>query len=305
MSFLIKILGSNSAMPAHDRNHTAQLIKIQNQYFLIDCGEGTQMQLVRYKVRFHRINHIFISHLHGDHYFGLIGLLSTMHLQGRKNAIHIYGPKGLSEILLVQFKYTHTVLNYQIIFHALKPDSKEIIYEDQHIEVETIPLDHRIDCTGFLFREKIKPYKLNKETLPKDLSLKQIATLKKGEDIINGDGQIKYHNTALTLGPKKSRTYAYCSDTRYTEDILPQIKNVDVLYHEATFLKEKSDRAADTFHSTAEQAATIAFKANAGKLMLGHFSTRYKDLDPVLDEAKTVFDNTIIAEEGMEIAIEE
>ena len=292
-------------MPAHDRNHTAQLLKIQNQYFLVDCGEGTQLQLVRYKIRFHKINHIFISHLHGDHYFGLIGLLSTMHLQGRQNDIHIYGPKGLKEILMVQFRHTHTVLNYKIHFRELLADESEVIYEDKVLQVETIPLDHRIDCTGFLFREKSKPYKLNKEKLPKDLSLQQIASLKKGEDIVNGNGEVKYRNEALTLGPKKSRSYAYCSDTRYNEDIVPQIRNVDVLYHEATFLKEKSDRAASTFHSTAEQAAIIAQKASAGKLMLGHFSTRYKDLEPVLDEARTVFDNTIIAEEGLEIQIDE
>jgi len=292
-------------MPAHDRNHTAQLIKIQHHYFLVDCGEGTQLQLVKYKIKFHKINHIFISHLHGDHYFGLIGLLSTMHLQGRRSDLHIYGPKGLAEILIIQFKHTRTVLNYKIIFHDLKPDVSEKIYDDKNIIVETIPLDHRIDCTGFLFREKPKPHKLNKEKLPKDLTFKQIAQLRKGEDITNGNGHVKYKNKALTLGPKKSRSYAYCSDTRYNEGILKQIKNVDVLYHEATFLKEKSDRAASTFHSTAEQAATIASKAKAGTLMLGHFSTRYKNLEPVLDEAKTVFDNSIIASEGMEFSIEE
>jgi ribonuclease Z len=211
----------------------------------------------------------------------------------------------LAEILIVQFKYTHTILNYQLIFHELKPDISEKIFENKHLMVETIPLDHRIDCTGFLFREKKKPFRLDKEKLPSDLTLKQIASLKKGEDIMNGSGEVKYRNSSLTLKPRKSRSYAYCSDTRYNESILKQIKNVDVLYHEATFLKEKSERAASTYHSTAEQAATIASKASAGTLMLGHFSTRYKDLEPVLEEARTVFDNTIIAEEGLEITIRE
>ncbi len=207
------------------------------------------MQLAKYKIRFNRINHIFISHLHGDHYLGLVGLLSTMHLNKRTETLYLYGPAGLAEIISLQFKYSDTRLNYKINFRELS-QTREAIYENDNITVETIPLHHRIQCTGFLFKEKPKRRRINKEVLPDNLSLQQIIRLKKGEDLYDQSGKLLYANLQLTLPPKKSRSYAYCSDTKYTETILAQIAGVDVLYHESTFLEKDSLRAGDTFHST-------------------------------------------------------
>jgi ribonuclease Z len=302
LTFVLKILGSNSAAPAFNRNPTSQLLHIEQNYFLIDCGEGTQMQLNKYKVRFNRIDYIFISHLHGDHYLGLTGLLSTMHLNKRTEDLYLFGPTGIAEILTLQFKYSDTRLHYKIHFRELT-QSREMIFENENLTVETIPLNHRIQCTGFLFREKPKRRRLNKAVLPENLSLSQIVRLKKGEDIVNAQGNLIYKNEELTLPPKKSRSYAYCSDTRYHEPIIAQIAGVDLLYHESTFLEVEAQRASETFHTTARQAAQIAQQAKVQQLILGHYSSRYKDLSPFLEEARSIFPNTILSIEGEDIEV--
>jgi ribonuclease Z len=305
MAFKITILGSSGAVPAYGRMPSAQFIEVENHYFLIDCGEGAQLQLMKYDLNMHRIDHIFISHLHGDHYLGLMGLIFTLHLNKRKNDLHVYSHKGLDEIITLQLQYSKSALNYKIVFHQLTPGKKEVIFENKFIIVETIPLLHKLDCSGFLIREKQKPRRIDKELLPDNLSILQLNKLKSGEDILNDEGNMLYKNEALTLSPRKSRSYAYCSDTQYYEAIVEQVKAVDVLYHEATFMEEDADKAAETKHSTVKQAATIALKANPVRLLIGHFSARYKDLLPVIDEAKRVFPNTYLALEGETFTIED
>lgn len=305
MSFQIKILGSNSASPAHDRNQTSQLLTIGSDHFLIDCGEGTQIQLIRYKTRFHKISHIFISHLHGDHYLGLMGLLLTMHLQRRSLELFLFGPAGLDEIITTQLRHSHTVLNYKLHFTTLKPDGFNLIYENKALTVHSFPLVHRIACTGFLFKEKPKQRRMNKNKILPEMSGDDISLLKQGKDICDASGVVKWHSLHYTLPPRRSRSFAYCSDTKYAPEILQYIKNVDLLYHESTFSKEHEQRATETFHSTAEQAALIAKEANAGTLILGHYSVRYKDLSPLLSEAKSVFFNSRLAIEGENIEVEE
>lgn len=272
---------------------------------MVDCGEAAQMQLMRFQANFHRINHIFISHLHGDHYLGLMGLIFTMHLQRRVNDLHIYSHRGLDEIITTQLRYSRSAPAFKIIFHRLEKGVRETIYEDDMLMVETIPLSHKIRCSGFLFREKTKPRRVDKSRLPQGLLLQQIANLKKGHDIIDPDGNILYHNHELTFAPRKSRSYAYCSDTAFLETMADQIKDIDLLYHEATFTQEEEARAHETLHSTAAQAATLARLAGVNKLLLGHFSARYRDLAPVLSEAQAIFPNTILAEEGIEITIQD
>lgn len=305
MSFSLKILGSNSAAPAHNRHQTSQLLTVQNHTFLIDCGEGTQIQLIKYKLKAQKINNIFISHLHGDHYLGLMGLISTMHLQNRTNDLFIYGPAGLAEIITLQLQYSQTILNYKIKFQEIDTSRRKVLFEDEVMEVETIPLNHRIGCAGFLFREKPKKRRIIKERLPNNFSLKNILSLKNGDDIFDANGEVLYNNDNMTLPPRKSRSYAYCSDTKYDEKIIEQIKAVDLLYHESTFLSDREERASQTFHSTARQAATIAKKAEVGKLLLGHYSIRYRELQPLLDEAREVFENVALAIEGETIEIPE
>jgi ribonuclease Z len=303
VDFELKILGSSSAAPSPNRNHTAQVLTIGNQINLIDCGEGTQMQLIRFKVKLQRISNIFISHLHGDHYFGLSGLLSSMHLQNRTSPLNLYAPPGLAEILSLQFRYSGTNLTYKINFFEVDTQVYKKVYEDKHILVHTLPMLHRVPCCGYIFREKPKPRHLIKDRLPEWLTPPQLVRLKYGEDIRNEHGDILVHNPDVTTDPKRSRSYAYCSDTRYKEDILPYIKNVDLLYHEATFMDDLRERAGYTYHSTAHQAATLAAKAAVKRLLIGHFSVRYKDLTPLLLEAKKVFDNTALAIEGKTIAV--
>ncbi|MBL7839716.1 MAG: ribonuclease Z [Cyclobacteriaceae bacterium] len=305
MAFKITILGSSGAVPAYGRMPSAQFIEVENNYFLIDCAEGAQLQLMKFDLHMHRIDHIFISHLHGDHYLGLMGLLFTLHLNKRKNDLHIYSHKGLDEIITLQLKYSKSALNYKIIFHQLTPGKKEVIFENKFVMVETIPLLHKLDCSGFLIREKQKPRRIDKEMLPQNLSILQLNKLKAGEDLLDEVGNVLYRNDKLTLPPRKSRSYAYCSDTQYFEDIIEQIRDIDVLYHEATFMEEDADKALETRHSTVKQAATIAMKAQPTRLLIGHFSARYKDLLPVIDEAKRVFQNTYLALEGETFTIED
>ena len=305
MGFELKILGANSAKPAYNRNQTSQLLTVQNELFLIDCGEGTQLQLSHYKIKVSRIKHIFISHLHGDHFFGLIGLISTMHLQRRATPLNLYGPPGLAEIITMQLKVSGTVLSYPLHFNEINPEKSCRVFENDKITIQTIPLIHRIPCVGFLFREKIKPRRIIKEKIQKEFYLVDMVRLKNGEDIMDENDSVIYKNTDYTLPPKKSRSYAYCSDTRYHEGIISHIKGVDLLYHEATFLSDREQRAEETFHATARQAALIAKKAEVGQLLIGHYSSRYRDITPFEAEAKQVFDNTILAIEGETIYIED
>ncbi|MDB5263984.1 MAG: ribonuclease [Adhaeribacter sp.] len=303
MEFELTILGSSSATPSYNRNHTAQILTIGNQLNLIDCGEGTQMQLMRYKVKHQRICNIFISHLHGDHFFGLFGLLSTMHLQQRTTPLTIFGPPGLADILTLQFKYSNTHYTFKLIFRELDTTAYAQVFEDKYITVHTLPMQHRVSCCGFLFREKPKPRHLVKANLPTFLTPPQLIKLKNGEDLLDEAGNILVKNEEVTRAPSHSRSYAYCSDTRYKEDLIPYLQDVDLLYHEATFLDNMLERAVYTYHSTARQAATLAQKANVKRLLIGHFSARYKDLNPLLEEAKAVFDNTHLAIEGKKIGL--
>jgi ribonuclease Z len=304
MSFKVTILGSSGALPAYGRYPTAQFVEIQNHYFLIDAGEGVQQQLSRYQIPFHKISHIFISHLHGDHYLGLTGLLFTMHLQRRVNDLHLYSHQGLDEILLLQLKHSKSVLNYKIIFHTLDASKVNLIFEDAALTVESFPLFHKIDCTGFKFSEKVKSLRINKELLREDMLLQHIARLKTGEDVLNDDGSTVYKSADFTLPPRASFTYAYCSDTAFFEELIPTILNADLLYHESTFMEEDKDKAAETRHSTAAQAATMASMASVKKLIIGHFSARYRELEPMLKEARAIFPATSLAIEGETFELE-
>lgn len=303
MVFKITILGSNSAVPTIKRNPTAQLVNHNERFFLIDCAEGTQLQLRRYKIRFQRINHIFISHLHGDHFFGLIGLISTMHLLGRKKELHVYGPSKLEEIIQIQLDASQTELNYPFYFHPIDTETSELIYEDNKLEIHTIPLDHRIPTSGFLFKEKQGKRRLKKKMIAKyDIPIEKLSGIKNGDDYTDMNSHV-IENEKLTDGPYPTRTYAYCSDTRYHEPIIPIIRNADLLYHETTFMNDRSEVAADKYHATTVEAATIAKKAEVKKLVIGHFSTRYDNTNELLQETKKVFANSDIASDGKEFDI--
>lgn len=297
------ILGSNAAAFAYGRHHTAQVLKYQSKLFLIDCGEGTQIQMRKYKVKLSRLHAIFISHLHGDHYLGLTGLLNTMHLFGRVAPLRLVGPPGLRDILTLQLRYSHTTLTYPIEFTEWLPNTEMIVYEDAKLTVQTLPLSHKIDCSGYLFKEKPKPLRINRSALPTHLAPSEISRIKKGQDVMSVDGTVKYRSADLTLPPLPCSSYAFCSDTQYLPELAERIKGVDLLYHESSFLSEMADRAEQTRHSTAKQAALIAHDAKAGQLLLGHFSGRYKNLDPFLKEARSVFENTELAIEGETFSI--
>lgn len=270
---------------------------------MIDCGEGTQLQLKKHKVKFSKINYIFISHLHGDHYYGLIGLISTMHLYGRTTTLNLFGPPGLLEIISLQLKYSDTSLKFDINFKEWTPEMSEVIFENNYMTVETFPLNHRISCSGFVFKEKPLSKKIIKENLPADILPSQIAILKKGQDVKDGNGEILFAASDYTSDPRDPFIYAFCSDTKFTTDIIPYVKNADLIYHEATFMEDMADRAELTYHSTAKQAAELAKKSNAKKLILGHFSTRYKELEPVLAEAKEIFENSYLGLEGTDFIL--
>ncbi len=258
MNFTLTVLGSNAAIPANNRNLSAHLLNANERFFLIDCGEGTQFQLRRYHISFQRIKQVFISHLHGDHFFGLIGLLNSMHLLGRKEELHLYAPAMLEEIINLQLEVSQTTLNYSLVFHPLQMDQYDLVLEQERISVHSFPLRHSIPTCGFVFREKNPPRKV-----------------------------------------PEARSYAYCSDTGYSESIIPFIQEVGLLYHEATFMQALADAAAGKLHSTAMEAATIAAKARVKKLIVGHFSARYEDVGPLLAEARAVFPETYPAEEGI------
>lgn len=302
-TFELTILGSSSATPTATRNPTSQLLNIAERFFLIDCGEATQIQLRRYKCRFQKIDHIFISHLHGDHFLGLPGLLASMHLLGRKQKLTIYGPAALEEIINLINSQSETQLNYPITFVHTNDGGLHKLFEDNKVEVYSFPLRHRIPTTGFLFKEKPLPRNVDKYKLEKyKVSLADIHKLKKGEDVISEEGQ-PIRNEDLTLPPYPARSYAFCSDTIFHESLAEMIKGVDLLYHESTFLEDKMDRAKATFHSTAKQAAQMAVLSGAKQLVLGHFSARYDQLEPFIVEAGSVFEQVILATEGKKISL--
>jgi ribonuclease Z len=301
MSFEINILGCGSASPTSLRNPSAQVVQVQERYFLIDCGEGTQVQIRKNKIRMQKINHVLISHLHGDHYFGLIGLLSTFHLLGREKEIHIYGPEDLKNVIYTQLKASNTYLKYDLHFHSLNFNEKELIFEDKRVEVFSFPMRHSIDVCGFIIQEKQKPRKINRKAVDAyNVPVYELNRIKDGADYEMEDGSL-IENKKLTFDSNPSYSYAYCSDTSFYPQMVESIKSVDLLYHEATFGKDLEKLAKQTKHSTAEQAALIAKEANAKQLVLGHYSARYIDLNVLLDEAKTVFENTILANDGMKI----
>lgn len=294
----LTILGCFSATPQVHTNPTAQILEIKNHTFLIDCGEGTQVELRRHKVKFVKIKHIFISHLHGDHCFGLAGLVSTFRLLTREADLHIYAPKGLKEVITLQMKLSDSWTNFKLIFHELNSKISEKIYEDDKVEVHTIPLDHRIYTNGFLFKEKLGDRKLDMNAvLNADIDVAYYRKLKQGADVPDNKGII-VKNESVTRDPKPPKSYAFCSDTAYNESIVPIIKDVNVLYHESTFIEKNESLALPTKHSTAKQAATIAKKANVGQLILGHYSTRYDDLSVFKKEAETIFPNVELARDG-------
>ncbi|MDB4922446.1 ribonuclease Z [Mucilaginibacter sp.] len=305
MRFEVTILGSSSATPIFNRNPTSQALNINERLYLIDCGEGTQQQMLRFDIKASRIDHIFISHLHGDHYLGIVGLLSSLHLNGRIKPLKIYCPPQLKEIIDLQLNYSETTLQYPVDYVFTNPEKAEVILENQDITVETIPLNHRISCTGFLFKEKKRLRKLIKDKLEQlAIPIEYYSALKKGADYIMPSGEV-LKNELLTIDSSEPKAYAYCSDTLYDEMYFKQINSVTLLYHEATFLNNMLDRAIETHHTTALQAGQVALITNAKKLLIGHFSARYKTLNELLDEARSVFPETDLAIEGRTFVIGE
>lgn len=294
----LTILGCHSATPTASTHPTAQILEIKGHLFLIDCGEGTQMQLRKYRVKFSRIRHIFISHLHGDHFFGLPGLISTFLLLGREVELHIYGPKGIKQAILLLLKLGKAYTNYPLYFHELEETTPQVIYEDDKVTVETIPLKHRVYTNGFLFKEKLEDRKLNVDAARGlNIDLSYYNKIKQGFDVENRDGKL-ISNKDITFDPPAPKSYSYCSDTEYNPEMVPQIEGATVLYHESTFLDEHYHLAEKTKHSTAKEAAVIARKANVGTLILGHYSGRYGKLELFRKEAQEVFDNVELAEDG-------
>lgn len=298
MSFKVTILGSGAALPTSSRNPTSQYIECNNRHILIDCGEGTQMQIRKFGIKFQRITHILISHLHGDHFFGLVGLLSTMHLLGRDQGVTIYGPTELENIIKNQLEVSGSRIGFSLSFVHLDGKESKLIFEDKMMEIHTFPLKHRIPTNGFVIKEKEKEHTLLIDLFNQDnLSLQFIHKFKKGEDVVDEDGQL-FSYKDYTSPPPPIKKYAYCSDTCYYENIIEHIKDADLLYHEATFTEEHKARAKATFHSTAMDAATIASKSNVKKLILGHLSARFETPDKHLEEAKTIFQNVKVVEDG-------
>lgn len=295
----LTILGCYAATPRSFTNPTSQVLEIKNHLFLIDCGEGTQVQLRRNKIKFSKINHIFISHLHGDHFYGLVGLVSTFMLLNRTADLHIYGPKGIKEVILLQLRLSNSWTNYNLYFHELETTESEIIFEDEKVLVKTIPLKHRIYTNGFLFQEKMGERKLNFDVVQNlKINTCYYQNIKNGKSITLDDGRI-IDNAQLTFDPALPKSYAFCSDTIYNEDVVLEILGVDVLYHESTFLQSEDDLATKTMHATAKQAATIALRANVKQLVLGHYSTRYENITLFKEEAETIFPNILLADDGV------
>ena len=295
----LTILGCYAATPRTITNPTSQVLEIKNRMFLIDCGEGTQVQLRKHKIKFSKINHIFISHLHGDHCYGLIGLVSTFMLLNRTNDLHIYGPKGIKEMITLQLRLSNSWTSYGLFFHELESKESEIVFEDEKVLVKTIPLKHRIYTNGFIFIEKIGHRKLNIDAVQEfEIDPVYYQKIKSGKDITLEDGR-EIENRFLTFDPEKPKRYAYCSDTMYDETVINHIKDVNVLYHESTFLDSEAEKATITMHSTAKEAARIASKAHVGQLILGHYSTRYESIALFKEEAETIFPSILLADDGV------
>jgi ribonuclease Z len=296
----LTILGCHSATPRVNAFPTSQYLEINNNHFLIDCGEGTQRQMRKYKVGFSKINHIFISHLHGDHFYGLVGLLSTYGILSREKEMHIFGPKGIKAATLQMLKISESHAKFSMIFHELSSKKSELIYEDEKVTVHTIPLTHRVYTNGYLFREKEKPRKLNMLNISgyPEIDKADYLNIKAGRDIQLASGEV-ISNSSITIAPSKSLSFAFCSDTSYKPNIVPIIKNVDLLYHEATFLADQQDLAKKTKHSTSVEAAQIAKEANVGQLVIGHYSGRYPDTSLFQKEAESVFKNVSLARPGV------
>ncbi len=294
----LTILGNGAGGPFQGRNYTAQVLQVENHYFLIDCGEGAQHQLYRYRIPYDRINCIFISHLHGDHVFGLIGLLTSYCLKQRSRKLVIYSPPGLQEMIETIARLSGVIFPYLIEFQEVETSIVSIVFENKQLEVSTIPLNHRSACTGWLFREKPRPRNIRKEKIEEyDIAFPLIPGIKAGADLTLPDGRI-IPNAELTQPPKPPKAYAFCSDTAPSETVALAVQGVDLLYHEATFIEENVEEARISFHSTAKQAAMIARAATVKKLLLGHFSGRYTDVDQHLAEAFAVFEATEASKEG-------
>jgi len=300
----VTILGCYAATPRSFSNPTSQVLEIRNHLFLIDCGEGTQVALRKNKVKFSKIKHIFISHLHGDHVFGLVGLVSTFSLLNRKTDLHIHGPKGIKEFITTQLKLSGAWTKYPLLFHELDSKESEIIMEDDRVVIRTIPLDHRIYTNGFLFEEKPGDRKLLAHKAQEyNIHYSLYKSLKKGKNVVSEDG-VLIDNKLVTQDPVPPLSYAFCSDTKYQPEMVPLLKNVSALYHEATFLEQDAALAGPTKHSTAIQAATIAKMSNAGKLILGHYSTRYTSIQKFKEEAEHIFSEVILANDGAQIVVQ-
>jgi ribonuclease Z len=303
MTFKVIIFGCGAATPTLQHHPSAQVVNLHDKLFLVDCGEGTQLQFRKYGFGFQKISAIFISHLHGDHYLGLVGLMSSMHLLGRKQKLKIFGPPALEQLIRINLELSSTYLDYEVEFTPTSDTEKILVHEDQTLRVFSVPLKHRVFCTGFLFEEKQRPLKVKRDFIEEyQLMPSQILLLKKGEDVVLEDGRIVTCDE-VCVTPPPPRKYAYCSDTTYLPELAQMIEGVDLLYHESTFLESESLRAAQTFHSTAKQAATIAGMAKVKHLLLGHFSSRYRDDQLFLEEASPIFEKVSLANEGLEIDI--
>ena len=293
----LTILGNNSAIPAYDRHPTAQALYWNDEVFLIDCGEGTQMQLTQYKIRRGKINHIFISHLHGDHYFGLIGLITSFGLLGREQPLHIYAPDGLEQIIRLQLQVADTTLPFDLHIHTI--ETADTLLSNKHVRVDCFPVKHRIPCFGFRFTEQKAPRTLLKEkAVAAGIPQYFYNRLKLGEDYINKNGEVILNETVTTAAPAPL-SYAYCADTVYLPEICVHLQQVTLMYHEATFLQDLEERAAARFHSTSKQAAMMAQHCQPQRLLIGHFSSKYEDLQEFETEARAVFPKTDLAIEGV------
>ena len=298
MSFKLTILGCNSAIPTIDKNPTAQLLNADERFFLIDCGEGTQVQLLKNKIKAQRINHIFISHLHGDHYFGLIGLINSMHLLGRTKDLNLYAHQQLKQIVDLQFKASNTELKFPLFFHPIPPDEEKVLFEDDSITISNLILKHSIPSSGFLFQEKKKARNIIKEKIEQyNIPISEIDNIKNGTDFKSEEGRI-IPNEELTTIAKPPHSYAFCSDTTFVAENAERINDVTLLYHEATFMQDLAKEAIQTGHSTTIDAATLAKNADVKQLVIGHFSSRYNELEALLSETKSIFKNTVLASEG-------
>jgi ribonuclease Z len=293
----LTILGCGSAMPTRKNFPSSQLLEIRDKQFLIDCGEGSQIRMSQMGVKLNRLGHIFISHLHGDHCFGLMGLISTFGMLNRTAELHIHAQPDLEKILRPQLFYFCVDLPFKVIFHSINPRKHELIYEDRSIQVFSIPLKHRVPCCGFLFEEKPRDRHIIREMIDfYQIPTWRIPKIKQGEDFETAEGEI-ISNELLTKPGELPKRFAYCSDTAYSEKIIPIIEGVDCLYHEATFMEDELIRSKNTEHSTARQAGEIALKANVKKLIIGHYSARYNNQNDLLNEAKAIFENTILGED--------